>query len=124
MQDVGVGAVVNMCEEYAGPIDAYSDSGITQLHLPTVDFASPSLEDVRAGVEFIEDHLNQGHAVYVHCKAGRGRSATVVLCWIMHANKICPADALRRLKAKRKQVSNHLAQRLVVQQFWASISDS
>jgi len=124
LHDLGVRAVVNTCEEYAGPIDAYSESGITQLHIPTVDFTSPSLKDVRAGVEFIEDHHSQGHAVYVHCMAGRGRSATIALCWLMHAFRICPTDALNRLIEKRKQVSKHLAKRPIVQKFWASISDA
>ncbi len=124
LHDVGIRAVVNTCEEYSGPIDAYSELGITQLHLPVIDFTSPSLEDVRAGVEFIEDHHRQGHTVYVHCKAGRGRSATIALCWLMYAHRICPTDALNRLIAKRKQVSKHLAQRPVVQQFWASISNA
>ena len=124
LHDIGVRAVVNTCEEYAGPVDAYSECGITQLHLPTVDFTSPSFADVRTGIEFIEDSLSQGHAVYVHCKAGRGRSATIALCWLMYTYRIGPTDALRRLRDKRKQVSKHLAERPVVQQFWESISDS
>ena len=123
LHDLGVRAVVNTCEEYAGPIDAYLESGITQLYLPTIDFTSPSLEDVQTGVEFIEDNHSQGHAVFVHCKAGRGRSATIVLCWLMYSQKICPTEALNQLIAKRRQVSKHLAQRPVVQEFWTSISD-
>jgi len=123
LHDLGVRAVVNTCEEYSGPLDKYAESGITQLHIPTVDFTSPSLEDVRAGVDFIENHYNQGHAVYVHCKAGRGRSATIALCWLMYTHKICPKDALNRLIEKRKQVLKHLDQRPVVQEFWSSISN-
>ena len=124
LHDLGVRAVVNTCEEFAGPIDAYADFGIKQLHLPTIDFTSPSLEDVRAGVEFIQDQHHRGHAVYVHCKAGRGRSATIALCWLMYSQKISPVDAFRKLKEQRQQISNHLAQRPVVQQFWETISDT
>jgi len=122
LHDLGVRAVVNTCDEYAGPTDVYAELGITQLHLPTVDFVSPTLGDVRAGVEFIDEQLSRGHAVYVHCKAGRGRSATIVLCWLMDKRKIPPTTALQALIEKRKQVSRHLAARPVVQEFWAGIS--
>ncbi len=124
LHELGVRAVVNTCEEYAGPIDAYSETGIAQLHLPTIDFTPPSLKDVQAGVSFIENHHNQGHAVYVHCKAGRSRSATIALCWLMHKYGISPAVALNRLIEKRKRVSKHLAERPVVQRFWSSISNA
>jgi atypical dual specificity phosphatase len=124
LYDLGIRAVVNTCEEYAGPINAYSNFGIKQLHLPTIDFLSPSLEDVRTGVKFIEDSHNKGQPVYVHCKAGRGRSATIALCWLMYTHKINPVDAFKQLKEKRKQVSKNLAQRPVVQLYWDSISNT
>ena len=78
----GVRAVVNTCEEYAGPTEAYEQAQIEQLRIPTVDFTPPTLEMVEQAVEFIKQQIAQGHTVYVHCKAGRGRSATVVACWL------------------------------------------
>ena len=80
---LGVRGVVNLCEEYEGPLAAYRARGLTQLHLPTIDFTAPSYEHVTRGVAFIREHAARGEKVYVHCKAGRGRSATLVLCWLM-----------------------------------------
>ena len=40
LRDKGVTGVVNLCDEYAGPVDAYKSAGITQLHLPVVDRSS------------------------------------------------------------------------------------
>ena len=97
---------------------------MTQLHLPTVDFTPPSLADVQSAVNFIDDHHRRGHAVYVHCKAGRGRSATIALCWLMYAHQLAPDDAYRRLQGKRQQVSRGLAERRVVQLFWENLSDA
>ena len=58
--------------------------GVTQLHLATVDFNNaPSQEMLRKGVEFIEEMNQNQNSVYVHCKAGRGRSATLATCYIM-----------------------------------------
>ncbi|MFV1965290.1 MAG: dual specificity protein phosphatase family protein, partial [Pirellulaceae bacterium] len=83
MHAEGVRAVVNMCEEYAGPVAAYESLGMLQLRLKTIDFASPSLADLQQGVAFIEEHAHSNQTVYIHCKAGRGRSATMVLCWLV-----------------------------------------
>ncbi len=118
MQKDGVGAVVNTCEEYAGPTEAYRLAGIEQLRLPTVDFTAPSLEDVERGVEFIEHQIQQGKDVYVHCKAGRARSATVVLCWLIKAKSMTPDQAQQRILERRPHANPRLAKRIVVQEFW------
>jgi atypical dual specificity phosphatase len=76
----GVRGVVNTCRESAGPLLAYQAAGIRQLHIPTIDFHPPVFDDILRAIEFIDDHVARGERVYVHCKAGRGRSATVVLC--------------------------------------------
>ncbi len=83
LKALGIGAVVNTCEEYAGPIDAYSAAGIEQCRIPTIDFTPPSLADIEKSVNFIQAQAAAGKKVYVHCKAGRGRSATVVACYLI-----------------------------------------
>jgi atypical dual specificity phosphatase len=112
-----VRAVVNTCAEYPGPLAQYAAAGIEQLHIPTTDFTHPRLEDVQQAVEFIEQHTRQGHTVYVHCKAGRARSATVALCWLVKYRGFSPAAAQMQLLQKRPHVNAHLTQRPVVQQF-------
>ncbi len=82
----GVRGVINMCEEYSGPLGYYSDLGITQLRLPTVDHFEPSLESMQEAMKFIEHHKKNGDMVYVHCKAGHGRAGAIGLCWMMHEN--------------------------------------
>ncbi|WAR04945.1 PTPM1-like protein [Mya arenaria] len=62
--------------------------GVTQLKVPTVDFtASPSHEKICRAVDFMIKYRNeQLGSVYVHCKAGRTRSATVVACYLVKSN--------------------------------------
>ncbi|MCU0959307.1 MAG: dual specificity protein phosphatase family protein [Pirellulaceae bacterium] len=120
---LGVNAVVNMCEEYAGPEAAYRRAGIEQLRLPTVDFTAPSLDQVQRGVAFITDQRARGRGVYVHCKAGRARSATVVLCWLVATRGMSPGAAQAWILARRPHVHPRLARRAVVQQFCAALRD-
>ena len=109
--------VINMCEEYCGPTDLYEQFGIEQLWLPTVDFTPPNLGDVERGVEFIEQHAQKNGRVYVHCKAGRARSATVVLCWLVKYRGMTPQEAQEHLLKVRPHVHSKLPERAVVQEF-------
>lgn len=113
----GVKAVVNTCEEYAGPVAEYAAAGIEQLHIPTTDFHPPSTDDVRRAVEFMQRHVERGETVYVHCKAGRARSATVVLCWLIAHRGLTAAEGQRLLLEKRPHVHRRLTERAVVQAF-------
>lgn len=36
------------------------------------------------GVAFIKKHSEEGSKVYIHCKAGHGRSAAIVFAWLMY----------------------------------------
>jgi atypical dual specificity phosphatase len=114
----GVGAVVNTCREHCGPQEEYRRAGIEQLHLPIIDFVSPSLDDVRAAVAFIHAQIARGRKVYVHCKAGRGRSATVALCYLI-SKGLTPEQAQLLLIQKRPHVLGKLCKRPVVAQFVA-----
>lgn len=65
------------------------------LQLSTTDiFESPCQDKLQKGVDFIDKFDGSGIAsngkesgsVYVHCKAGRTRSATLVGCYLMKVN--------------------------------------
>jgi atypical dual specificity phosphatase len=114
---LGVRAVVNTCEEYAGPEAYYARNGIEHLRLPTVDFQPPSLADVERAVAFMRRHARAGRQVYVHCKAGRGRSATVALCWLVAEKGLSPLEAQAVLNQCRPHVKGRLHERSVVQAF-------
>ena len=117
MSQEGVQAVVNTCEEYEGPVEQYEKFGIEQFRMPTIDFTHPSYEDVCRAVEFIELSVAQGKTVYVHCKAGRARSATVAICWLMKSRQISAAQAQQLLSQARPHVNQHLPSRPVVMEF-------
>ncbi|KAA1257638.1 hypothetical protein LF1_01260 [Rubripirellula obstinata] len=117
MHAAGVRAVVNTCEEYAGPTKQYSEHGIAQLHIPTTDFTHPKLQDVIDAVEFVQQHASAGETVYIHCKAGRARSATVALCWLMKYRSMTAMEAQALLLKCRPHVNPRLPERPVVKEF-------
>lgn len=121
LASIGVRAVVNTCEEYAGPVEEYHRLGVVQLHIPTIDFTHPTIESIRQGVEFIDEHVRAGDVVYIHCKAGRARSATVAICWLIQHRHMTPADAQTLLLSKRPHVNPRLTERAVVKEFIAGL---
>ena len=123
MARAGIGAVVNTCEEYRGPVNAYRKAGIIQLRIPTIDFTAPTLAHLEEGVAFMETQIRAGRDVYVHCKAGRARSGTVVMCWLIAAKGMTPDEAQQRILERRPHSNPRLARRDVVQQFWKRHTD-
>lgn len=59
-----------------------------QLRLSTVDLTGvPTLENLHHGVEFALKHRERGESVYIHCKAGRSRSATMVAAYLIKVSQ-------------------------------------
>ena len=117
----GVRAVVNTCEEYAGPEHEYAQHGIEQLHIPTTDFTHPRLADVESAVEFIQKYKLQNDTVYIHCKAGRARSATIAMCWLIKYRGMSAEKAQVHLLESRPHVNRKLISRPVVREFQAAL---
>lgn len=102
--------------------------GVENLRFNVVDmFEAPSQEMLTQGVDFINENVKDGKVVYVHCKAGRSRSATLVGCYLMKVYtfskptfftaSLCdallclvqkhnwtPEDAIRHLRSVRSHV--------------------
>jgi atypical dual specificity phosphatase len=120
---LGVTGVVNTCEELRGPLDEYRVLEIEQLWLPTTDFHHPSELNVQTGAEFIERHRQAGGKVYVHCKAGRARSATIVLWWLVRYQQLSPEQAQQRILQARPHSNREIFRRPVIQQLYTQLRD-
>ena len=83
---------------------AWKKNGVEFLQLSTVDiFETPCQDKLLKGVDFI-NKFHSGErkgSVYVHCKAGRTRSATLVGCYLMmvrlNASGVHPQQLIYRL---------------------------
>eukprot|EP01118_Nematostelium_gracile_P018419 TRINITY_DN8176_c0_g1_i1.p1 TRINITY_DN8176_c0_g1~~TRINITY_DN8176_c0_g1_i1.p1 ORF type:complete len:119 (-),score=23.63 TRINITY_DN8176_c0_g1_i1:85-441(-) len=97
-----------MCEEWGGSVRAYKRFGMEQLRLPVLDYTAPDLIQIERALDFISKYEQRGERVYVHCKAGRGRSAAVVAAWIMVKQNVSQSEAQKTLSRIRPAVSKHL----------------
>ena len=47
------------------------------------DYATPTPSHMTAILDTLDTALAAGHSVYLHCHGGRGRTGTVVGCWLV-----------------------------------------
>ena len=131
LSEAGVTAVVNMCDEYSGPVQQYRQYGIAQCHCPTVDMTPPTMPDLQKAVAFIQKQLTvavppasgqRSSRVFVHCKTGMSRSAAAVVCYLVTTRDISAKDAVALMKAVRPDVSTSASDYTPVQHYVRSLS--
>ncbi|XP_032521585.2 phosphatidylglycerophosphatase and protein-tyrosine phosphatase 1 [Danaus plexippus] len=128
IEDENIKGVVSMNETYELKIfsndgEKWREHGVEFLQLATTDiFEAPDQDKLIEGVRFINRFLPQSSqslstsdertrgTVYVHCKAGRTRSATLVGCYLMMRNGWSPNEAVDYMKSRRPHILLHTKQ--------------
>ncbi len=100
-----VTSFVNLCREWDANAALYKRRGLSSLHAPTIDFDAPTLDDTLRCVAFIHERAKKGESVYVHCKAGRGRSVCIVLAYLVLHEGLSPKEADARIRKTRPHIS-------------------
>ncbi|KAM4721869.1 phosphatidylglycerophosphatase and protein-tyrosine phosphatase 1 isoform 2-T2 [Rhinophrynus dorsalis] len=97
--------------------------GVEQLRLSTVDFTGvPTLEHIQQGVEFIHKHQLIGNSIYIHCKAGRSRSATMVAAYLIQRHKWKPDVATAFIASIRPHIVIRSGQRQILETFYSAVT--
>ena len=99
VREAGITAVLNLQTDEDmvwydtdwGELEAhYKETGISVVRFPVRDFDSEDLRDKLPGsVRALEELLEAGHTVYLHCTAGVNRSPTVA---VAHLHWCCGWD--------------------------------
>ncbi|KPI92082.1 Protein-tyrosine phosphatase mitochondrial 1-like protein [Papilio xuthus] len=132
IEEENIKGVVSMNETYelkifSNDAEKWREHGVAFLQLATTDiFEAPDQDKLYDGVTFINrflphggklrgvperDHEHVGSGtVYVHCKAGRTRSATLVGCYLMMKNGWSPEQAVEHMRSKRAHILLHTKQ--------------
>jgi atypical dual specificity phosphatase len=88
-----VGAIVSILEPFElvptlhfNPIskEEWESNDITVLQLSVEDTYGVQREDISRAIDFLIEQQKHGKTVYIHCKAGKGRSASIVLCYLLY----------------------------------------
>lgn len=121
LKQIGVHGVITLNEPYETlvPTSLYHAHGIDHLVIPTRDYLfAPSFGDICRAVDFIHKNASCGRMTYVHCKAGRGRSTTIVLCYLIQHKQMSPSAAYEYVKLSRPRVLLAASQWQAVQEYY------
>jgi hypothetical protein len=93
---------------YGPRLDSLAESysrEVAYYRHPIGDMSVPQPEEMRAILDRLESLLGYGRRVYVHCLAGRGRTGTVVGCYLV-GRGWSGEDALARIEALRVDLTS------------------
>jgi atypical dual specificity phosphatase len=89
-------------------VAALAAAGIEETRLELVDFGSLQPQQIELAAQAVVAWLDEGERVYVHCRAGYQRSATVVAAVMTLRENLAPWKALETLR-ERKPTANPLS---------------
>jgi protein-tyrosine phosphatase len=81
LERAGINAAVSLRAEYD---DLKHGLALTNYrYLPTIDNTPLSLEHLQEGAAFIDEVIDRGESVYVHCGSGVGRAPSMAAAYLM-----------------------------------------
>ena len=98
---------------------ALANSGIEEVRLSTVDYGGLTAELLDQSVATISNWLDEHNLVYLHCRAGWQRSATVAGAVIAAREDLDPDAALAVAQARKPSADPLPHQREDLRRWWA-----
>lgn len=105
-----VGAVISLNMPYerhyiTSTTQQWQELGVEHFKIDIPDFtATPSLEHMWQGIRLIKAKEEQGLKTYVHCKAGRSRSATLVAAYVIDRYDKSVEESMQYVREQRPHV--------------------
>lgn len=99
---VGIRLLVTLNRNWLAPAELLAEHGIDSFQLKIEDMGAPTPEEARDLCRRVDGYLRQGQACAFHCRAGRGRTGTMLAAQLIFYGM--PAGeavkAVRRKNAK------------------------
>ena len=123
--EAGVTRVFNLVQdvEYEGAgreacTVALVNAGILEERVEVVDYGNLLPGHIERAVQVVRPWLADGERVYVHCRAGMQRSATVAAAIVALEEDCSPAEALRRVSERNPRANPLEHQRQDLVRWW------
>jgi atypical dual specificity phosphatase len=116
----GVTHVLSLTED-APDMALLAAHGLHALHFPVADMAAPAPEPALALARMLAGIIDEGGAVAVHCRAGLGRTGTMLAVYLV-ARGVGPDEAIRAVRAVRRTYIQTREQESLVHRVAASLA--
>lgn len=130
LKKLGITAVVSILEDFevttltffSKPTQNWKAFGIKHSTHSCKDMQPPTLTLIHQAIGEIESIVARGGKVYLHCKAGRGRSALIAICYLIKTEALTASEALTYVKARRPLVNLQPSQINRIQEYENTLS--
>jgi protein-tyrosine phosphatase len=100
-------------------VAALAGAGIAEHRVQIVDYGNLPPDDLELATRIGLDWLADGERVYVHCRAGMQRSATVAAAIVMLRDGLAAPVALKRIRARKPSARPLSHQRQDLLRWWS-----
>lgn len=93
-----ISCIVDVTAEFAGLEGALNNGNFQYLTIPVLDHKTPSLNELRHALNWIDTQRSLGRSVVIHCALGRGRSVFVMAAYLLtQDSSLSVRDALKSI---------------------------
>lgn len=112
LKTIGIGAILSVNEEwehqqigYSCPYSdkEYKQAGVERSKIDHKDHTPLAFPEMDKAADFIDSQIREGKNVYVHCRAGVGRSAMAVAAYLIKYKGMKVNDAMDTIKQARPE---------------------
>ncbi len=87
------------------------------LCLPTLDDTPPTLEQLGQAAQFVQQAIDEGRGVYIHCAAGVGRAPTAAAAYLVSTG-LTPTEAWAQIRRGRPFIRPKVSQLEQLERFY------
>ncbi|MEX1012428.1 MAG: dual specificity protein phosphatase family protein [Waddliaceae bacterium] len=123
----GVSSILSVMNEYElsdtmaiCPVkgESWVKKGLQHMLIESDDMKGLGQKEFDHALRFIRFSLEAGRSLYVHCKAGKGRSVSVVLAYlVLYAREGSLTHCIDHLKAIRPQINFNSGQQAAMEEY-------
>ncbi|XP_063542642.1 dual specificity protein phosphatase 23-like [Cydia strobilella] len=100
LADAGINHLITLSPERRPPIlDCKKKLKWTEIRIK--EFGTPTLRQIIKFIEICERAEIRGEVIGVHCRHGRGRTGTMLACYLVHFSDMAPERAVLTVRVQR-----------------------
>lgn len=115
----GIRAVLMLTREPCS-IELLQKYHLIARHDPIDDFTAPDFYQIERGVSFIERHIELNEPVLVHCRAGYGRTGTILACYLVKRG-MSATQAIGEIRHQRPGSIEVKSQIRAIEMYWRKL---
>lgn len=121
LREQAIDAILDTTVEFDALDRSTAHAPIAYLNVPIFDHGVPHIEQLHRAVLWVDQRRRQRRRVLIHCALGRGRSATILLAYLLFVERDKTVrQLLQEVQDLRTTVSPNYHQMRVLEKYWHS----